>query len=122
MLAGIILIGGVLYFTLPDKSLKKEVKVKPTGQIKEFDVRLFNWDFEPKKIEVNAGDKVILHVISTDIPHGIGINEFLVNKRVDPGATTTVEFIADKRGTFRMYCTVVCGAGHLTMDGTLTVK
>ena len=35
------------------------------------------------------------------------IDEFnAATERVSAGATTTVEFIADKKGTFEYYCTV----------------
>lgn len=119
---GVALAGGIIYFSLPTNEDKSEERVLPTGQTKEFNLELFNWDFEPKTIVVNAGDMVKLNVTTRDIDHGIGINEFLVNKRVQPGQITKVEFLANKRGEFRMYCTVVCGEGHFTMDGKLIVK
>lgn len=120
IIISLTLIFGILYLTLPKKESIQ--KIKPTGQTKEFNLELFNWGFEPKIITVQAGDLVKFNVITRDIDHGIGINEFMVNKRVQPGQVTKVEFLADKRGQFRMYCTVPCGEGHLTMEGKLIVK
>lgn len=135
---GIVLTGGIVYFTLPAKEanhngngaddgmgshmMDNDMMIHPTGETKEFNVRSFNWGFNPATIEVTAGDKVVLHVTTDDIDHGLAINEFLVNKRVQPGQTTDIEFMADKRGTFDIYCSVPCGEGHLSMKGKLIVR
>jgi nitrous-oxide reductase len=41
---------------------------------------------------------------------------------LDPGETTTVEFKADKAGSFSFYCTEFCSALHLEMQGWLIVE
>jgi nitrous-oxide reductase len=41
---------------------------------------------------------------------------------LDPGETTTVEFVADKPGSFSFYCTEFCSALHLEMQGWLIVE
>lgn len=46
---------------------------------------------------------------------GIGV-------RLDPDKPVTVEFIADKIGTFIYYCNVPCGEGHSSMGSKLIVK
>ena len=65
-------------------------------ETKEFNLTASNWKFEPSIITVNNGDKVIFHVTSTDVAHGIAINEFGVSQNLNPGETTDVEFIANK--------------------------
>jgi len=70
---------------------------------------------------VNKGDRVKLMIQSADIAHGIKIDAFNVNNRLEPGQTTIVEFVADKAGTFSFYCNVFCGDGHSGMKGTLIV-
>lgn len=139
VIIGILIIGGIIYFTLPAKQVNHNgsevnndmnnqmmnnnmMMIHSTGETKEFNVRAFNWGFNPATIEVKAGDKVVLHVTTDDIDHGLAINEFLVNKRVQPGQTTNIEFMADKRGTFEIYCSVPCGEGHLGMKGKLIIK
>ena len=92
------------------------------GQIKEFTVRAFQYNFEPNTIEVNKGDKVIIRAFSSDVPHGFTLADFNVNLKLDSPEKKTVEFIADKAGTFTFGCTVPCGAGHTTMKGTFIVK
>lgn len=80
----------------------------------------------PDVIEVNEGDKVYLHLTNIDfdqdITHGLGINKYDLNMEVQPGQTNTLEFVADKAGTFPIYCTNFCSALHQEMTGYLLVK
>lgn len=129
ILGGIFLIGGIIYITLPggmgntmDGMPNHTMMIHPTGVRREFNVRTYNWGVDPGIMEVDAGDTVVLRVTSDDVDHGIGINEFLINRRVQPGTPITIEFLADKRGTFEIYCSVPCGEGHLTMKSKLIVK
>ena len=92
-----------------------------SGEVKEFKMTAKQFQFEPSTIEVNKGDKVRLIVTSTDIPHGIAIKEYGINERLDPGKPVTIEFIADKQGTFTAYCSVFCGSGHSSMKGKIIV-
>ena len=83
---------------------------------REFTINASRFVYEPDTITVNKGDKVRINIENTDTLHGIRIPEFNVkdNKRV--------EFIADKAGEFTWYCTNMCGAGHMQMQGKLIVK
>ena len=93
-----------------------------SGDVKEFKITAKQFAFEPSTIEVNKGDKVRLIVTSTDVPHGISINEYGISERLDVGKPVTIEFTADKEGTFTAFCSVFCGAGHSGMKGKLIVK
>jgi len=92
------------------------------GEFKEFKMTAKQFAFEPSVIEVNKGDKVRLIVTSVDVPHGIAIKEYGINERLDVGKPVTIEFTADKEGTFTAYCSVFCGAGHSGMKGKIIVK
>ena len=92
------------------------------GAIKEFRITAKQFSFTPDTIEVNKGDKVRLIVTSTDVPHGIAIPEYGINERLEPGKPVTIEFTADKQGSFAAFCSVICGAGHRDMKGKLIVK
>ncbi len=100
------------------------IKEKPlqTGQVKEFKMTAKQFAFEPEIIEVNKGDKVRLIVASVDVPHGIAIPEYGINERLNPGEPVTIEFIADKEGTFTAFCSVFCGSSHSNMKGKIIVK
>ncbi|MBI1936033.1 cupredoxin domain-containing protein [Candidatus Woesearchaeota archaeon] len=90
--------------------------------VKEFEIIAKQFQFNPATIEVNKGDKVRLIVTSIDVPHGFSITEYGINERLDPGKPVTIEFTADKQGTFTAFCSVLCGSGHLGMKGELIVK
>ncbi|HLG24892.1 MAG TPA: cupredoxin domain-containing protein [Candidatus Nanoarchaeia archaeon] len=97
-------------------------KIPFEGEVKEFKIISKQFSFEPETIEVNKGDKVRLIVTSTDVPHGIGISEYGINERLDVGKPVTIEFTADKEGTFTSFCSVFCGSGHSKMKGKIIVK
>lgn len=89
---------------------------------KEFVVVASKYKFEPSTITVNKGDRVRLTLKSADVSHGIWIREFGVNLAADAGGQKTIEFVADKEGTFNFDCSVYCGEGHLEMSGRLVVN
>lgn len=93
-----------------------------SGAVKEIKITAKQFQFEPSTIEVNKGDKVRLIVTSIDVPHGISIPEYSINERLDPGKPKTIEFTADKQGTFTAFCSVFCGSGHSNMKGKIVVK
>ncbi|MBI0578183.1 Sec-dependent nitrous-oxide reductase [Neobacillus cucumis] len=80
----------------------------------------------PDTIEVNEGDHVFIHLtnidMDEDITHGFAINDYNLNMEVQPGETNTLEFTADKAGTFPLYCTNFCSALHQEMNGYFLVK
>lgn len=90
--------------------------------VKEFNITARQWEFIPSVIEVNQGDRVILHVTSVDVTHGFWLPDFNISKRLEPSSTVTVEFIADRSGSFKMICSVFCGEGHFEMKGDIVVK
>ena len=97
-------------------------KSSQTGQVKEFKMTAKQFAFEPEIIEANKGDKVRLIVTSVDVPHGLSIPEYGINERLNPGEYVTIEFIADKEGSFTSFCSVFCGSGHSNMKGKIIVR
>jgi nitrous-oxide reductase len=80
----------------------------------------------PDVIEVNEGDRVFVHLTNIDrdedITHGFAINRYNLDMEVQPGQTNTVEFVANKAGTYPLYCSNFCSALHQEMTGYLLVK
>lgn len=91
-------------------------------ETKTFEIIAKSWEFVPGTITVNKGDTVKLVIKSVDVDHGFVMPAFGVNQKLTPGQTETVEFVADKVGSFPFRCSVYCGTGHKDMDGTLIVK
>ena len=105
-----------------DEMTTDQTPISTSPETKEFNVVAKQWDFSPSTITVNEGDNVILRIESIDVTHGFVLSGFGVNERLEPGKTTTVEFMADKKGTFSFFCNVSCGIGHSGMRGTLVVQ
>lgn len=123
-LVGIVALIVVLFFIFSSGG-SNPVKTNTnsgTGQIKEFNMTAKQFEFIPNKITVNVGDTVILHITSTDVAHGIAIPQFGVSQQLPPGQEETVQFVADKAGTYTFYCNVFCGSGHRSMIGSLVVQ
>lgn len=80
----------------------------------------------PDAVTVKEGDRVFFHItnidLDEDITHGFGILEYDLNFEIQPGQTSTLEFVADKPGTFPIYCTNFCSALHQEMSGYLLVE
>jgi cytochrome c oxidase subunit 2 len=81
-----------------------------------------NYEFDPAVITVKKGEKVRLIVTATDRKHGIMIEGYDIDQVLNTGDPTTIEFTADKAGTFEFKCSVYCGMGHRKMKGKLIVE
>jgi nitrite reductase (NO-forming)/hydroxylamine reductase len=98
----------------------KEVRVK---------MRAYQFGFDPEVIEVEVGTRVIIEIVEVSAEkepnfrfHTFTLNEFGINQMLEVGKTYTIEFVADKVGTFTFECAIYCGVGHAGMKGTLIVK
>lgn len=89
---------------------------------KSFTITATQWAFSPDTITVKQGDTVRMRVTSLDVPHGILIPEYNINKVLNVNETVMFDFVADKKGTFTFRCSVQCGAGHPDMRGKLVVE
>ncbi len=75
-----------------------------------------------KEIKVRKGDRVIFRMISSDVYHGVALPAFGITEAIiKPGDITTVDFVADKVGSFPFFCTIRCGLVHDNLQANLTV-
>jgi len=110
-------------------------EMPPQPTVKEFRVEAFQFDYTvtptggsptSDQIVVKQGDQVRLILTASDNGqgngHGFQMSPFVSSRTLHPGQETVVEFTASQSGTFTFFCTVVCGGGHSTMRGTMTVQ
>lgn len=103
----------------------KEFKANPEkyiSGIKEFKIEAYRFGFEPAVITVKKDDIVKLDATSRDVPHGVSIKEYDIDERLEKGKTTHIEFVANKKGSFDILCSVYCGSGHGAMRMKLIVQ
>lgn len=102
-------------------------------------VRAKKYEFGPSSIHVKQGTKVRLNISAEDHAHGFKISPYpeggektgepgLVFSpprdctKIEKGQTATVEFTAQRPGTYPFRCCVVCGWHHRAMKGELVVE
>ena len=62
------------------------------------------------------------NTLREDIVYSFVIDEYRIVWRVPAGGTTTVEFLADRTGTFRFYSNLTSDSSHAEMQGELVVR
>ena len=92
-----------------------------TPQARTFRMDARQFAYSPSELTVNTGDTVTIHLVSTDVVHGLYVDGYDVSVEADPGQTASLTFVADKPGSFRFRCNVTCGAMHPFMIGKITV-
>ena len=92
-----------------------------TPQERTFVIDARQFAYSPSELKVNAGDTVTIQLVSTDVVHGLYVDDYNISVEADPGQSAILTFVADKPGSFRFRCNVTCGAMHPFMIGKLTV-
>ena len=93
-----------------------------TPKIQTFNVSASNFTFSLKEMRVKKGDTVKVVFTNTSGFHDWVIDEFKTRTpQISAGQTSTVEFVANKTGTFEYYCSV---GSHraMGMKGNLIVE
>jgi cytochrome c oxidase subunit 2 len=117
---GLLVVMGALALSLVGSAVAEE-QAAP-GTVHEITMTAKNYEFDPGVITVKKGEKVRLVVTATDRKHGIKIEGYDIDQVLNTGDPTTIEFTADKAGTFEFKCSVYCGMGHRKMKGKLIVE
>lgn len=89
---------------------------------REFTITAREFAFSPARIEVSQDDLVKLTVQSEDGAYSLTIDEYRLSKRVPAGGATTLEFRADRVGTFGFYSNLTNDNRHAEMRGELVVR
>jgi heme/copper-type cytochrome/quinol oxidase subunit 2 len=92
-------------------------------EIRTIDVVASRYRFEPSVISVSEGERIRLRLRSADRDHQFAIKGFGVKVLIPKsGTAATVDFVADRAGTFEFTCAEYCGTGHSGMKGRLVVR
>src|SRR5438445_9037565 len=74
------------------------------------------------ELHMVAGRPVEVRVRSLDVIHSFFRPNFRVKQDAVPGRTVGIWFTPDKPGTYSIACAQLCGTGHYTMRGNVTVE
>ena len=92
------------------------------ASLRDFSLTARNYAFTPSRIEVSKDDRVRLTIEGADQVHSFAIDEYRIARRIAPGATTVIEFRAERAGSFTYYCNIAADPGCKAMRGTLVVS
>lgn len=128
----VLVVGGGLFYYMSNQSAMNEKPVPvatvpsksvlESTSVKEFSMTAKQWAFDPAVITVKQGDKVRIKMKSIDVAHGFALPDFNIKVDLVPNKEEMVEFVADKKGEFTFFCSVMCGEGHRDMKGKLVVE
>ena len=96
--------------------------VDKTFSLTAKDFRFYMGGKESPNLRVKKGDKIKINFISEQGFHDFVIDEFSVaTKKITDGASDSVEFVVNEKGTFEYYCSV---GSHreMGMKGNLIVE
>ena len=89
--------------------------------VREFNLFVKEWTWEPGTLRVAKGSHVILHIESLDALRSFALKDYGIKAALPENERVTVEFDADREGTFEFKCGRPCGNGCAKLRGTLTV-
>lgn len=111
----------VVFLPLSVPPATPQNRILRPGSVQAFEIDARQFAYSPSELKVNKGDTVTIHLVSTDVVHGLYVDGYDISVEADPGQSATLTFVADKPGSFRFRCNVTCGAMHPFMIGKLTV-
>lgn len=119
----VLIVGGFFLFKKPSqKTTPPESQKVESRNVKEFTIDGSNFQFSQKIITVSKGDNVKITFRDDDGTHNLVLSGYnLATNTLRGGGQDSIEFVADKTGTFDYFCSV---ANHrdLGMNGTLVVQ
>ena len=131
-----IIVAVLFYFTAIKQN---EIVEKTTTYAHEITVDGFQWSWQfgypeagpkalvtgtpanPPTLVVPLGEKVRYTITSNDVVHGFWIPAFMIQMQNLPGVTNSLEFTANKLGTYPGRCNILCGRNHSQMLFTVKV-
>lgn len=108
--------------TQPTQPVVTSPESTTSQNVKSFMVEGKPFEFNPKEIKVKKGDTVKITFKNNEEFHNLTIDGYNVGtKQINAGESDTIQFVADKAGTFEFFCNV---DGHKDkgMVGNLIVE
>jgi cytochrome c oxidase subunit 2 len=131
-----IIVAVLFYYTAVKQN---EIVEKTTTYAHEITVDGFQWSWQfgypeagpkavvtgtpanPPTLVVPLGEKVRYTITSNDVVHGFWVPAFMIQIQNLPGVTNSLEFTANKVGSYPGRCNILCGRNHSQMLFTVKV-
>ena len=95
--------------------------VPPDAMLVKVTGRMWSWSFEYENgkqssvLNVPLQRPIKLAISSADVLHSLFIPAYRIKEDAVPGRETYLWFLPDEIGTYDLFCTEYCGAGHSAM-------
>ncbi len=94
----------------------------PAAEPRKITITAKKYEFNPKRIELKAGETVEITLQSEDATHGFTCKELGVEKIIyEKDKPQTVTITPQTPGTYEFKCAKWCGFGHGKMKGEFVV-
>ncbi len=87
----------------------------PSDGPRRIEIVASRFSYAPSEITLKKGEPVVLVISSTDVTHGLKINEFGIKVEVKKGRPVEVTVTPTETGHFQGKCAHFCGKGHGSM-------
>lgn len=112
-----LIIGGIMFFArngsggpatgAPTSGIIAGDGADESQSVKTINISSKPFEFSVEEIRVKKGDRVRINLNNTEGFHDWVVDEFNARtKRINAGQSDSIEFTADKTGTFEYYCSV----------------
>ena len=115
-------VGALLVLMVTGARAQEPLTTPVPSEVHEIAMTARKYEFNPHVITVKKGERVKLTITALDREHGFKLEAFGVDQKLKKGEGATVEFVADKTGSFPFECSKFCGFGHGKMKGKLIVE
>lgn len=95
---------------------------KPEKPVRTVEVTAKRFEFKPAEIHLKQGELVEFRVTTADVQHGFAIPELKISEPVNPGKPGVFTVKPDRKGTFTIECSILCGPMHDEMRAKLVVE
>ncbi len=82
---------------------------------KRIEITAERFNYAPDKITLKKGEPVILVLRSTDVTHGLKVEELNIKSDINKDKATEIQITPEEAGHFVGKCAHFCGNGHGTM-------
>lgn len=110
-----------VFLSLAGLLLVATMSAGPAAPSRRIEIVAGRFSFRPNEITLKKGEPVTLVLRTTDVVHGIKIEEFNVRSDIKKGGDTEITFTPTQAGHFEGRCAHFCGRGHGSMTLQINV-
>jgi cytochrome c oxidase subunit 2 len=108
--------GKIVFYALAMIAVSAFAATPQSGDApRRIEVSAKRFEFTPNEITIKKGESVVLAMSSTDVTHGLYIDQLHIKAEIPNGKVTEIPLTPTETGDFYGVCAHFCGTGHGTM-------